>query len=226
VTRLRVDFDLIEQTGRGTRFHRALAVLVGVIAVLATVLALLQTGASQQSARASLMTTRISAAVAERVTASQAYAGYVFGTYREALVVGIQGTSRALQGTISDPTGVEYAIGEADMAASDRLGEIVGAGGLVPEDGGPLDPHTADVLRAEERTYAELLQAQQEQRTLGAMWSGRSTRAVLGLTLLALAGVLAGLTAILGEGRAGLICLGASVAATTVAAMAAVTALL
>ncbi len=90
----------------------------------------------------------------------------------------------------------------------------------------PVDAHTVEGLRADILDLEQLVVQQNQQVDAAENWATRSSRAVLGLTLLALAGVLSGLAASFGAGRAGRAALTAAAAATLMAALASVAALL
>jgi hypothetical protein len=227
MTRLEVDLEVIEETARGTRFERALAILIGTIALLAAVLALIQTNASLEGNRASLLTTRLGAAITERIATSQSYNDYVLDRQRAAIVLGVGSTSRLLTGLEQgDSDGTQEAIGTAQEAASQRLAAIVPQTARVPAGGGPLDAHTVEVILSEVSTLNEMVTEREGIRDLAGTWNVRASWAVLGLTFLALSGVLGGLTAILGQGRAGRIALGTAAATTAAAAVVGVIALL
>ncbi len=227
MTRLDLDLEVVEETAKGTPFHRWTAALIGTIAVLASILALLQVNASQEDQRASLMATRLSTAISQRVEASSLLFTFSGSTSRDALALAIEATSRTLTALQSgDPTGVEEARAQPDATAAEQLQEIAVVMGAIPEAGGPVDSHTAEVLRAEISDLEQMVVQQNQQVDMAESWATRSSRAVLGLTLLALAGVLSGLAASFGAGRAGRAALTAAGAATLVAALAGVAALL
>lgn len=222
-----LDLGVVEETAEGTPFHRWTAALIGTIAVLASILALLQVNASQEDQRASLMATRLSTAISERVEASSLLFTFALGTPRNALTLAIEATGRALTALENgDPTGVEEARAQPDSTAAERLQGIAAVMGAIPEEGGPVDPHTVEVLRADIPDLEQLVVQQNQQVDAAENWATRSSRAVLGLTLLALAGVLSGLAASFGAGRAGRAALTAAAAATLMAALAGVAALL
>ena len=92
--------------------------------------------------------------------------------------------------------------------------------GAVPGPSYSIDPYvrgllttsTTDLKAEGDRQFAVSLASDTA--------SDRSGRAVVGLSLIALAGVLVGLAAVLGEGRAGVITLGVAYAATALAGIA------
>lgn len=220
MTTLDLDLEAVEETAHGTPFHRWTAAVIGTIAVLASILALLQVNASQEEQRASLMATRLSTAISERVEASSLLFTFSGSTSRDALALAIEASSRTLTALQSgDPTGVEQALARPDEASAEQLQEIAAAMGAVPQEGGPLDPHTAEVLRADIPDLEQMVMQQNQQVDMAETWATRSSRAVLGLTLLALGGVLSGLAASFGAGRAGRVALVAAAAAVAVAAL-------
>ena len=144
--------------------------------------------------------------ITTRIIASNTIASDATVNVQRASLVSVEGISRQLvamgDGT-SGPDAAQDAIGAATTAAGDRLGTIALAMFATPDEDSPLDPYAKDVLA----TSAEQLQAILAEQNAGAdtaeSASTRSSRAVMGLSVIALAGVMAGLAAVIGRGRAG-----------------------
>ena len=222
-----VDHDALETTSSGTRLARATAVIIGTIALLAALLGLIEVNASQQASRSELLAARLSTAIAERLSTSSFL--FTFGNIaaQDALAIGIGGTTRVLDALqAGDTSGVAEALGSADAAASERLAAIAAEMSAVPGAGGPLDAHTAQVLAVDLASIEAMATDQRRLVDDSALWNARSSRAVLGLTLLALAGVLIGLAAVFGEGRPGRTALIMAGSATGLAALAGAAALI
>ena len=191
-----------DQDSRGTRHEHLMALLVGLIGVVAACLVFLEVSASHDEARATATAARLTSELTTRLNASSAPFGFRLGKTLEASQVALQGTSRQMVSLeASDP--VWEAIGAADYRAAERLGIIAQEMGSEPDESGPLDGYARSVLSSTMEELEVLLAEQNRQRDLSDAGSARSEQAVFGLSLLALAGVLAGLAAVVGQGRSG-----------------------
>jgi len=182
-------------------FDRTAAVLIGTIAVLAAILAIQQTHAGLAGTRAQVEAARMAADASARISAESLASSAALGAQQDALVIGLESVSRQLQGTIGGDD-VAVAVGAARQAASERLATIIAATAAT-SGGEPLDPYTAGLVRSTSTATASLVAEQNRQVDLAAAEGERELRAVLGLSLGTLAGVLAGIAAVLGRSRAG-----------------------
>jgi hypothetical protein len=197
-----IDLETVQETDDGTWFDRLTALLIGLIAVIAAGLVLVQTTNSLTEARANAQATRLAAESSARLHAGSVFLQNALGALQQAVVLSLEGTSRQIVGLQRDDA-LEQAKGGADTAAGDRLLGIAQAMGAEPTADGPVDAYVRDLLRDPTGTAAGVVVEQNRQVDLAHDAGDRAGRAVLGLSFIALAGVLVGLTAVLGEGRAG-----------------------
>ena len=115
---------------------------------------------------------------------------------------------------------IEQARAGAIEAAANRLSDAALAMGAAPDDEDALDPYTRRIMLADITSMTTAVQEQNRQVDLAEDAGDRSGRAVLGLSLVALAGVLIGLAAVLGRGRGGRIALSAGTIALVLATVA------
>ena len=197
-----IDYDSLKETARGQRFDRLVAVLIGLLAVLAAALVVAQTNESLAEARANAQARRLAAELTTRIIAGGGVSNHQIINGQRALLVSIEGTSRGLVGLQAGDLGAQ-AIGNAEVAAGDRLATIATEMGALPQPGGPLDPYAQDVLATTEDQLRAILAEQNGWADHASAASDRSSRSVMGLSLVALAGVMAGLAAVVGRGRTG-----------------------
>jgi hypothetical protein len=187
------------------RFDLIAAVLIGLIAVLAAILAVAQTAASQSATRADAEAARLSADLSTRIAVSSEPLDSSLGAQQIALMLGLESASRQLEAIRSNDESAQ-AIGAAEDRAFGKLQEAIAATSATT-GGAPVDAYTAGLLKATVADLQRELAEQNHQVDLANEASSREQRAVLGLSFLALAGVLTGLAAVLREGRSGWISL-------------------
>jgi hypothetical protein len=199
------------------RFDMAAAALIGAIAVLAALLAIIQIHNGQSSTRASAEVARLSADTSAHTSAYTVVALSDLSLTQTvaAVMAEAEGRERAGQGN-------DAALARAQKDAANMLQAALGRTSAT-SGGAPLDAYGASLATATlDRTSAKLAQLSQQKDIVEDAGS-REQKAILGLSFLALSGVLTGLGAVLNEGRAGWISL---LAAATMAAAAGVTAVL
>jgi hypothetical protein len=178
------------------------ALLVGVIAIVAASLVVLEVRASHQGARAEAAAARLTSEATTRLNASSAPQDLRLGKALEASDMAIQGTSRQMIALeAGDAPG--QAIGAAEWRAGERLSAVAEEMGATPDETSPLDAYARAALAASLEEISAMVDEQNRQRDLADVAGARSTDAVLGLSLAALAGVLVGLAAVIGHGRSG-----------------------
>lgn len=213
-----IDLETVHSTDGTTRFKRAVAVLLGLIAVTAAMLGAVQMQRSQDETRSSVRAARLTADLAAGLPVQGTVAALAFGAVRDALVLASEGTSRRLVG-LQRQDALSQALGAADEAAGNRLLTIAQALTAPPAADAGLPAYE---LRLMTTDLGALQQEVQEQNRVVdvdvAAASAASSAAVAGLSMLALAGVLVGLASVLGADRAGRITLVAAWLATLVAA--------
>jgi len=188
------------------RFDRLAAVLIGAIAVLAAVLAVIQIATGQAAGRAQLQAARLTADLSARIETSSIGQGTGIGFTQTILTLEIQGTGRQIAGVKAGDKGA-VAVGATERQAGADLGKVLAATSATT-GGSPVDAYTAGLLRATTADLLAELAEQNRQVDLGNDASSRNSKSILGLSFLALAGVLTGLAAVLREGRAGWVALG------------------
>lgn len=197
-----IDIDTVQETEEGTRLDRLTALLIGLIAIVAACLVLVQTVYGLAGSRAGAQATRSAVETATRAHAGNVYLGFGAGSLQEALKLSVEGTSRQIVGLQAGDDS-EQARGMADQTAGGRLFNIACQMGADPQVGGPVDPYVRDlVIDSLNRGYLASVE-HLRQVASGNDAGDRSGNAVLGLSFAALAGVLVGLSAVLGEGRGG-----------------------
>ena len=202
------------------RFDRLAAVLIGAIAVLAAALALIQIATGQAAGRAQLQAARLTADLSARIETSSIGLGTGMGFAQAALTLELQGTGRQIAGLqAGDEAAV--AVGQTERQAAAELGKALTATSATT-GASPVDPYTAGLLRATTADLLAELAEQNRQVDLASDASSRNSRSILGLSFLALAGVLTGLAAVLREGRAGWVALSVAGAMTCAAGVVAV----
>ena len=182
-------------------FDRSATLLIGAVAVLAALRAILQTTDGLASTRAQAQAARLVADVTVKISASSLATDAALRGRQDALVMGMDGVSRLIVATQSGDAALT-AVGTAARAASEKLTAAL-AESSATSGTAPLDAYTAGLVSATvEQLNAEVAE-ENRQVDLANDAGARSQRAVLGLSLLTLAGVLVGISAVLGRGRAG-----------------------
>jgi len=215
--------DAADDLREGRRFDLLAALLLGSIAVLASILAVVQIGTSQQSARAQAEASRLTADLSARLQVSGMVQQVMVSQEQAAVALSVAGASRALAGITSGDTSAE-GIGSAELAASSALGEALNATARTVSRP-PLDAYAAGLIDATIDELVAEVNQQNDQVDLADDAGGRNARSILGLSFLALAGVLTGLGVVLREGRAAWFALwfaGAVVAAAAAMAISAI----
>lgn len=202
------------------RFEVLATVLIGMVALLAAILGALQADFGMASARASAQASRMAADAEARLQASGAGADAILRAKQDALVIGMNGMGLSMAAlTAGDQAGI--ALGEAQNDASSRLTAAVEETAATSGHS-PVDPYTASLITATSASINALVTAQNEAVDVALDTGARSNRAVLGLSLATLGGVLAGIAVVLKATRAGWVTLGVAWGITVVAAVIAV----
>jgi hypothetical protein len=196
-----IDLETIQSTDSGTRFHQAIAVLLGIIAVLAAGLSALQMDRSQDEARATTAAARLTADLAAAIPIQGIGFELTYMGFQTAIARQAEGATRRFVSLGVDDAAV--AEGAAEEAAGHRLQDIATAMGAPPDATTGLPPYELRLLTSE---MAELQSQVAEQNRVVDVdvpsASADSGAAVAGLSLLALAGVLVGLASVVGASRA------------------------
>ncbi len=180
---------------------RMASVLIGIVAILAAIFAIEQAHSSLAGTRAAEQGARLAADAAAQIAASSTVESAGYLAQQDSLVMGMEAVSRQLQGTIvGDETAV--AVGAAQMAAVAPLNAAL-AETAATSGGEPLDAYAARLVTATNDEIVKEVKEQNRQVDLANAAGSRELASVLGLSLVALTGVLAGISAVMGRGRAG-----------------------
>lgn len=220
-----IDLETVYDTRAGTRFHRAIAILLGAIAVLAATLGAVQLHRSQAETRAAIQAARLTADLGAGIPVGAMTLAMLGGFVQDSITRQMEGSSRQYIGAVgADMAAV--AAGVAEQLAGERLVEIATVMGAMPDASSGLPAYELRLLTLDE---ASMLREVGEQNRLVdvdvATASADSGAAVAGLSVLALAGVLVGLASVLGADRAGRATLAMAATATALAGVLLITAL-
>jgi hypothetical protein len=183
------------------RFDLLSAILIGVVAVLAAILAVVQIDTAQNASRAQQQAASLAADLSARIETSDLAQEQLLLLSQRSLIMAMQATARQIAGlTYEDPSAAEIA--NAETAASSKLAAAL-RDTAATSGGAPLDPYTSAMIKATTIDLLAEVKEQNRQVDLANAYSDRNTQSILGLSFLALAGVLTGLGAVLREGRAG-----------------------
>jgi len=196
------DYDTLKETRRGRRFDHLTALLIGIVAVLAASLAVIQQTQSLTQARAQAQSRRLASELTSRIIASGTLDDYGLVNSQRAVLVTIEGLARS-QAALSGTDAAEGPIGQAVTNAGMRVQAMAEAMGVAPGRDGPLDPYATMVLRSTLDDMRLLLAVQRAVTDAGDVASSDGNESVMGLSLVALAGVFTGLAAVVGSGRTG-----------------------
>ncbi len=202
-------------------FDRLAAVLIGLIAILAATFAVQQAHEGLAGTRAQVEGARLASDASARIGAGGTSSASALLAQQQALVIGMSGIGRRIAGAgAGDAT--EVAVGTALAAASGRLTAAV-TDSIATTGGQPVDGYTAGLLDATDDEINAIVKEQNRQVDLSIAAGEHQLVAILGLSLVTFAGVLAGVAAVLGRGRAGWLLLALAWIAALVAAAPAVT---
>jgi len=186
---------------RRRQFDTLTTVLIGVVALLAALLAVLQADYGNTSSRAAAQAARLESDASAKIQASGLARDAELRAAQDALAVGLSGVGLSIA-ALEAGDATAQALGEAQTDGSQRLQAAIDA--TVKTSGqSPVDPHTAALIKAQDTEIAAEVKAQGAAVDAAADAGSRSNRAVLGLSLATLGGVLAGIAAVLRVGRPG-----------------------
>lgn len=215
--------DPASEFHRGRPFDIVASVLIGTVAVLASLLAVTEVATGQESTRAQLEAARVTTDLSAALQVSSLVEQAIGAQQQATSTLAFEGGSRSLAGLErGDDTAVQ--VGTAELEASIALGDVLAATAQTVS-GAPVDFYTSRLIKATISELTTEVNEQNRQVDLAAAADVRNTRSTLGLSFLALAGVLTSLGAVLRESRPGWFALasaGAMSAASVVMAILAV----
>lgn len=222
-----IDIEVVHKAAGATRFEQALAVLVGLAAVVAALLGLLEVDANKRQEQAQARSVRVTVQVFGTLAGSAPAADAGLQASQVALLRGLQANARRIAANPLPATaGFESALADADERAAADLGPTVDAVGAHPDAASGVDPVTRTVVASSTDDLTGLLRRQSRELATADRFGTRGSRAVFGISILALAAVLFGLSAVLGEANRGPITLATGGVALLAAAGCAVSVLL
>ncbi|HEY7591200.1 MAG TPA: hypothetical protein VH723_09415 [Candidatus Limnocylindrales bacterium] len=222
-----LDVEAISEVSGETGFARWLALLIGAAAILAAVLATLQVDAGKQEERALHMASRLSVRVFEGTAGGSPRFSFQVNGMQRALTLAISAT--AAQIAVLERPEVADAIqarAEADARAAERLLDMAVSMGSAPTASSGLDEATRLLVGSSPVDWSGVAAEQGRQVDIADRFAERGNRALFGLSLVALGGVLTGLAAVLGRGTPGMTAAGAASLAHGAAALLAIAAVL
>lgn len=222
-----IDIEVVHKAAGATRFEQALAVLVGLAAVVAAVLGLLEVDANKRQEQAQARSVRVTVQVFGTLAGSAPPADAALQAGQVALLRGLQANARRIAANpVPATAGFESALADADERAADDLSPMVDAVGAHPDASSGVDPVTRAVVASTTDDATRLLGQQSRELATANRFGTRGSRAVFGISILALAAVLFGLSAVLGEANRGRITLATGAVALVAAAGCAISVLL
>lgn len=225
-----LDVETVSGVAGKSRFEQILAILLGSAAVIAAILASVQFETGQAEQRALLRASRLSVGVFELTAATGAVTSFGGQMLRETAATSAGGIARQLVGFDQpEVADVQNALAAAEAAAAERLTNLIEPMAAPSPLPSALDPHAAELVglgTGDVRTIIEAIAnpsapiefhvAAEGNRLTNALNNqvdraeevgDRGTYSLLGLALLALAGVLIGLASSLPRGRGAYIAL-------------------
>ena len=186
---------------RRRQFDTLTTVLIGVVALMAALLAVLQADYGNASSRAAAQAARLVGDASAKIQASALGQDAALRAAQEALAVGMSGIGLGISALDAGDTTAQ-ALGNAQTDGSKRLQTALQAT-IATSGQSPVDPYTAGLLKAQDDAIAAEVKLQNAAVDQASDAGARSNRAVLGLSLATLGGVLAGIAAVLKVGRPG-----------------------
>lgn len=193
-----------------SRFERVLAVLVGVTALVASLVAVLQVDWGRKSERSSLLAARLPVQIFEGIAASSNRTTFHLRSQQDAVAFGVEALARQIAAfKYPDVRDAERAIGVAEFRASERLRSIATEMASIDPATRGVDARSVHALTASLGELAEASREQNREADRADLYGKRQNRTVFALSLVAIAGALLALAAVLRKGAGGRISLGA-----------------
>lgn len=197
-----IDLEAVDEIRREGRFDKLAALLIGVVALLAAMLVQVQGAQGLAQARAQAQARRMSAEISTRIIASGTVSDFALINSQQAILDTVDGLARGQAGLLgNDPALV--AGGNAISAAGFRLQALATEMGALPREDTPLDPYAASAIRSSLLALSILTAIQGQVADSADAAGANGSEAVMGLSVAALAGVFAGLAAVVGSSRTG-----------------------
>jgi hypothetical protein len=199
-----MDIEVVHKAAGVDRFERALAVLVGLAAVVAALLGTLEVDSNKRQEQAQADGVRLTVQIFGTLAGSAPAADEGTQAGQVAILRNLQATARRLAANPLPATaGFESALADADQRAADDLGAVVDSVSTPPDAASGVDPVTRTVIASTTDDASKLLARQSRVLATANRFGSRGSRAVFGISILALAAVLFGLSAVLGRANRG-----------------------
>ncbi len=203
-----MDIEVVHKSRGADRFEKALAVLVGLAAVVAALLGTLEVDSNKRQEQAQADGVRLTVQIFGTLAGSAPAADEGTQASQLAILRNLQATARRLAaGPLPATAGFESALADADQRAAEDLGPVVDSVSTPPGPESDVDPVTRAVISSTTDDATKLLARQSRVLNTASRFGSRGSRAVFGLSILALAVVLLGLSAVLGRASRGSITL-------------------
>jgi hypothetical protein len=204
-----MDIELASKAAGTNRFEKALAVLVGLAAVAAALLGTLEVDSNKRQEQAQAEGVRLTVQIFGTLAGSAPPADAGAQASQAAILRGLQASARRLAAAPLPATaGFEAALADADQRASDDMGPVADSVAKAPDEASGVDPVARTVINSTTDDATALLVRQNRVLDTANRFGSRGSRAVFGISILALAAVLLGLSAVLGPENRGAITLG------------------
>ena len=221
-----MDIELVDKAGDANRFEKALAVLVGLAAVAAALLGTLEVDANKRQEQAQAESVRETVQIFGTLAGSASPADAATQAGQAATLDELLASTRRLAAAPLPATAAfETALADADQRTAADLAPVADAIGKTPDAASGVDPVTRAVIATTTDDFPKLLARQSRTLATADRFGRRGSRAVFGLSILALAVVLFGLSAVLGRASRGTVTLTLGTVALVAAAAAGASAL-
>jgi Lhr-like helicase len=199
-------------------FNRVVAVMVGIVAVTAALLALLEADSKRRADEASTRGDILASQIFVETAASSMYETFRLTSLQDATAASLQATARLIS-AFKHPAARAFAVplSEAETAAAKRATAILQVLGRAPTEQSGVDEAARQAIESSVAQEQRLVKTQNGAVGASEHYSGRSERAILGLSLAAIAAAMLGLCGIVGPGRPGRILLLVAIAAALAA---------
>lgn len=221
-----MDLEVVHKAAGTDRFEKALAILVGLAAVVATLLGTLEVDSNKRQEQAQAVGVRLTVQLFGTIAGSAPAADAGPQAGQVAVLRGLQANARRIAAAPLPATGgFESALADADERAANDLGPLVDAVSTPPDAASGVDPVTRAVVSSTTDDIGVLLRRQSRVLDTANRFGRRGSRAVFGISILALAAVLFGLSAVLGRANRGSVTLALGAVALITAALSGASAL-
>jgi hypothetical protein len=199
-----MDIEVVHKAKGLDRFEKALAVLVGLAAGIAALLGTLDVDSNKRQEQAQAVGVRLTVQIFGTLAGSASPADAGLQASQVAILQGLQANARRIAAApLPATSGFESALADADERAANDLGAVVDAINKPPDAASGVDPLTRSIITSTTDDATALLGRQTRVLNTANRFGRRGSRAVFGLSTLALAAVLFGLSAVLGRANRG-----------------------